>query len=986
MVFAISSLGLLAVTLWMVVADYAQPWKRFQADFRGKEQAKLAAEAKTEYDRLNQVELKQLRADIAAGEKDLAGHKAEIEKLEDRIKELSAKIYTADSTWRATKARVDASRFLYDEAIQQNRGDVQERGKKADEERQNLANAKAEVEKYTLERTEVQAELARRREAVTAAETKLTALQSGYDGVEKRAVALKKDLDYFLLNAPLMDFVKPSLAVQQVILPGLTHNINFTNIDRVDRCVTCHVASNRPGFDGAEWKEPFRTHPNLDKFVGDGSPHPYTQYGCTVCHGGLDRATDFSRAGHSPVDAKQAEEWKKKYGWKQQAFLEYPIMPAGMSEAGCATCHAAGVWTPAAETQDTGRELISHMGCYGCHPIGYPAYTNLRKAGPALVSLAGKTNPGWTYKWIEAPRDFHPTTFMPHFFNQENTQTPINKVRQATEIRAIVDYLWAKSDRPQYPPAPAGDAASGKKLFDTVGCAGCHILDGKAKRDDFFPKINRLHGPNLVRTGSKVNSGWLYAWVKNPKQYFPDTNMPNLRLTNQEAADVVAYLTSSRDSKFENLTLPPIDPKVRDELAMTYLLNVNTTAASRAKLAAMSETDRSVYLGEQTITKYGCYGCHDIKGFEDAKPIGTELTQEGSKPLHQFDFGHVHDVPHTRQAWVTAKLKTPRVWDKGKESVKDYNELLKMPNFGMTEREARAVASNVLGFTKETAAAAKKAGAADGSRMASMAEGRKLITRFNCQGCHLIEGQGHAIAQVISDPAMLPPNLASEGARVQADWLFGYLHDPSSERMRPWLTARMPTFDFTDEQANSIVGYFDARERQKPFASQPMAAHARDLAVGQVVFTMFQCAKCHPSGPVVAGGTTAAGDLAPSLLLAGERLRHDWIASWVKDPQGWIPGTRMPSFFPETKPGEFMSPVGMAMDSPAYAAQRQQLRPYFASDEEMKAYLSDVDKVTGALRDHIWKLSGGAIRSSTPAADTMPAASSSVTAGAAGGR
>ncbi len=47
-----------------------------------------------------------------------------------------------------------------------------------------------------------------------------------------------------------------------------------------------------------------------------------------------------------------------------------------------------------------------------------------------------------------------------------------------------------------------------------------------------------------------------------------------------------------------------------------------------------------------------------------------------------------------------------------------------MPNFGMSEREAQAVTANVVGFTKETAAAAKKAGAADGGRMASMAEGR----------------------------------------------------------------------------------------------------------------------------------------------------------------------------------------------------------------------------------------------------------------------
>jgi cytochrome c2 len=329
----------------------------------------------------------------------------------------------------------------------------------------------------------------------------------------------------------------------------------------------------------------------------------------------------------------------------------------------------------------------------------------------------------------------------------------------------------------------------------------------------------------------------------------------------------------------------------------------------------------------------------------------------------------------------------PRIWDEGKEKVKDYNELLKMPNFGASEREARAITANVVGFTKETAAAVRKAGNSDGSRMAAMAEGRKLITRFNCQGCHLIEGQGHAIQQVIQDPAMLPPNLAAEGARVQADWLFGYLHDPSQVRMRPWLTARMPTFGFTDDQANTIVGYFAAREKQKPFISQTASAQARDLAVGQVVFNMFQCGKCHPSGPVAAGGSTTAGDLAPSLLLASHRLRHDWVPSWVKDPQHWIPGTRMPSFFPETKPGEYMSPVGMAMDSPAYAAQKQQLMQYFSSEAEMKAYLSDADKVTAALRDHIWKISGG-LNAAPPAEPPTAAAPApaSVSAGAAGGR
>lgn len=993
--FAVSSLGLLAVTLWMAFADYAQPWKRLQAEFRSLERQKLIREAEAERQKLNDNEIAQLRKEIEAEEAKLASSRSEIEKLEEQIQELNAEIYSADSAWRAAKAKVDAFRFEYDTALQHGGEDgATEKKKGLDEWRTNLANEKKRLEEATAKRDAAQAQLAERRASVTAAEEKLAALNEGVANLETRIANLNKDVDYFVLNAPLMDFIQPSLKVEQVILPGLYHNINFTNIDRVDRCMTCHVAANRPGFEddpatpAAEWKEPFRTHPRLDLFVGDGSPHPYTRFGCTVCHGGLDRATNFARAGHSPQNEEQRKEWEEKWGWKPQPYLETPILPAGLSEAGCVTCHAGGVWTPQAETQDVGRELIVHMGCNACHPINYPAYTGLRKPGPALDRIAAKTNPGWAYKWIEAPRDFHPTTFMPHFFFEKNTQTAANKKRQEVEIASIVSYLWAKSDKPVYDDAavPLGDAARGKQVFESVGCAGCHILDGKAKRDDFFPTVNRLHGPNLVRTGSKVSRGWLYAWVKNPKQYFPETSMPNLRLTDQEAADVVAYLTSSRDGRFENVRMPAVDAKLRDELVLSYLQNTNTTERSRARLASMSDPEKNVYLGEQTIAKYGCYSCHDIQGFENMKPIGTELTQEASKNLHQFDFGHVHDIAHTRQDWIYTKIRDPRVFDKDKEAVKDYNELLKMPNFGMSEREAKAVLANVMGFTKESAIATRRAGTDPSTK--ALAEGRKLITRFNCQGCHLIEGQGHAIKSLISDPAMLPPNLAAEGARVQADWLWSYLHDPSRVTMRPWLTVRMPTFGFTDEQANTVLSYFNAREKTHPFLTQPGAADARSLAVGSVVFNMFQCAKCHPAGAAAAQATGVSADLAPSLLLASGRLRHSWVPDWIKDPQKWVPGTRMPSNFPETKPGEFMSPVAQAINSPTFAAQKQQMMRYFSSEAELNAYLADVDKVTAALRDHIWSLSGG--RQPLVAAPVTASAGSGsdtgVAAGAAGGR
>ncbi|HXO21284.1 MAG TPA: cbb3-type cytochrome c oxidase subunit II, partial [Thermoanaerobaculia bacterium] len=510
MVFAWSSLGLLAVTLWMVFADYAQPWKRFQSEFRSLENAKLQKDAEEERKKINEQEVGQLQKDIQTAQAELDQHNAGARELEKKIDQRKADVYKADSAWKKTKSLLDARRFEYDMVIQaRDQGAMGEKGKEVARLRQELADRKKEREDFETQRDAAIAQLAEKRKTITDAEKKIADLESGLTGVEKRAAVLGKGVDYLVLNAPLLDFILPSLHVQQVILPGLYHNIYFTNIERVDRCMTCHVAANRPGFDGPEWKEPFRTHPNLAAFVGDGSPHPYTRYGCTTCHGGLDRATDFSRAGHSPVDAKQREDWERRYGWVEQPYLENPILPQGMSEAGCVTCHAADTWTPAAQTQEVGRDLITHMGCANCHVVDYPAFTDLRKPGPDLTRIAGKTNPGWAYKWIEAPRSFHPTTFMPHFFYQENVKGARNLERQKVEITAIVSYLWAKSDAPQYPPAPAGDAAEGKKLFDGVGCAGCHIVDANAKRDDFFPQINRLHGPNLIRTGSKVSAGWL---------------------------------------------------------------------------------------------------------------------------------------------------------------------------------------------------------------------------------------------------------------------------------------------------------------------------------------------------------------------------------------------------------------------------------------------------------------------------------------------
>ncbi len=227
-VFAWSAAALFVITVLMVFFDYRQPWKRFQSEFRDLERQKLAKEAEAERQRINQQEITQLRADIAAEGQALAQHGQEIGKLEKDLEGFAAKVYAADAAYRQTKSLLDTARFHYEDAVQG--GDTARiAGAKQDVEELSakLREQKKALEEFSGQRDGVTAELDGRRAKRKQSEDRLAALEKGVDTAEKRIATLSKNIDYFLLNAPLMDFLAPSLKVEQVMLPGLFHDINF---------------------------------------------------------------------------------------------------------------------------------------------------------------------------------------------------------------------------------------------------------------------------------------------------------------------------------------------------------------------------------------------------------------------------------------------------------------------------------------------------------------------------------------------------------------------------------------------------------------------------------------------------------------------------------------------------------------------------------------------------------------------------------------
>jgi mono/diheme cytochrome c family protein len=895
--FAISSLLLFLITIGMVLADYSREWKRYQRDFtrlqisRAQQDMQQAVSTvdRAKYDQLNQ-QLQQARAGQQQNE-------AAIEKAQKQVSDLNAKRYADNQNYQFTKATYDSEKYEYEESAAYKRSNAQRLAERLGETEKRMNDYKAMLDKTDLDLRAANGELnkyvGKRDQIQKDIETMLT----DYTRLQTRINTLNPGLIVTAFrNAPVFDFMNPSERINQVILTNLYNDQPFKAIPRVDRCTTCHLGIDQKAYQDAP--QPFRTHPNLDQYVSSGSPHPMETFGCTTCHNGLDRATSFQNAGHMPRSEDQRKQWQAKYSWHEQEFLETPMFPMNNIEAGCYKCHNASPEVPKANVLNGGRDLIRIYGCFGCHKI--PGYEGIRKVGPDLSTVSGKLTKEWVRKWLENPKAFKSQARMPQFWWNDNNgggAPPYDAAhwdkRNYAEINAITEYLWSKS-KPRALPVAArtgGNPAEGKKIVESVGCFGCHAI-GQIQDVATQSQIRRRHGFNLENQGSKVPVAWIYNWVKDPAQVWPDTKMPSLRLSDQEAADVAAYLSSLRNTDWEKKPLPAIDDAALDEVTLELLRTNSTDIEAREKIKGMDANQKNLYTGERLIARYGCFGCHNIPGFENAQPIGTELTEAGSKLISQLDFGFL-PIEHSRRGWYEQKLHNPRIFDVGR--VKRPEELLRMPNFKFTDNDVNAITGVLTSLVRDPVPLEMRDKTTD-----AVAQGRMLIAEKNCKGCHIIEDAGGDIRPTFNgQQALYPPNLATEGAKTQPLWLHAFLKDPGMVRLRPWLTARMPTFHFTEQQAATIERYFSAVDKvDYPFISTDVATDDDKLRVGADLFMKLQCSSCHPTSNVLPAGK-APEDLAPNLLLASQRLRPEWILRWLTDPQKIVSGTRMPTFFPE---------------------------------------------------------------------------------------
>ncbi|HWE39167.1 MAG TPA: c-type cytochrome [Isosphaeraceae bacterium] len=867
--FAISSIAMTLVTIWMVMADHLRPWKQVQREFQKVELAKIEA-TKEQRDRelkaRHERELEEVRRKIAEAKETERKNARLIAEREGERRRIKGRHELLDTEKRFMKAEIDSQRSFYDGFI-----DRDLKGEALALLNKTIRPLEAKFATLTAEFEKVDQELKQK-------DAEIAELRGNIDKWDKQEEDLTRDLarvkrqleqrqaQYgrggpvsaffaFLRDLPGIDMAAPPTKIDQISLPKLTINYNFKDVPRYDRCKTCHAGIDKLGFDTDADGKPmkathpaFATHPHFTDgatttdpkgnevaaglYLDANGPHPINRFGCTICHGGQGSGTDFTFASHEPNDLRQKAEWEEKQAWHAIHFWDEPMLPKRFMESSCLKCHHEVTDVPQATKLQAGYRRIVKYGCTGCHTIGGPGasgpdLTDNRQVGPNLKPVGYKVSKEWLVRWIKNPHAFRPDSRMPRFYGLTNNDKPQDLPKSHAEIQAIAHYLVTASEKPRdfEDRKEKGDPKRGQTLFLQKGCLACHShrpyepseIKGepnpKYKPDPAttydpaqFPgqvreyaKAN--HGPNLSNIAAKFQSKeqgtrWLTNWIKAPENYHPESLMPNLQLSWQDAADLASWIISVPAEWPGQSEVPDINGQgeeskqareALDELVRHFISKSNTykpalsDTPSRTVLlselegfvARLSTDEKLMYLGERTISRMGCFGCHNIKGFEDAKPIGTPLNGWGFKSPAKLDFAHILEyleepkpddqgnrdgtppyyqeklAEHQRPGFLFEKLHRPRSYDfqKTKEDLKAWDDRLRMPRFAWADdpEAIEEVMTFVLGLTGEVIPSDYLPRSTYSPAQFAKARGERLIERYNCKGCHVFEMPSYTI-------------------------------------------------------------------------------------------------------------------------------------------------------------------------------------------------------------------------------------------------
>lgn len=530
---------------------------------------------------------------------------------------------------------------------------------------------------------------------------------------------------------------------------------------------------------------------------------------------------------------------------------------------------------------DRGKELFTKRGCLACHSHSGEEFVGINpEFGPELSKVHEKIKPGpegfhWLYTWIKEPTRHHSRTRMPNLYLEPYQDGDVT-VDPAADIAA---FLLAGGPT-EFPGLASAPVSLGVELDDDFTAEEAKAI-GLGSRD--FSGVRVLSViPGSPASAAETRKG--DSWSPSPlaaddvitKAYGQAVTSPErfrelqaagksgdlvelvvlrkgtertVRLTlTTPLEDLVRYylsksLSAERTRKVMSERRYPVSAEMYADGAGPSAFvkgdEIELAPASFDEQVSEEEWQRRMmlYVGRRTISRYGCYGCHDIPGFETARPIGTALQDWGRKDTSKLAYEHIHEylhhhgepdgsstaerleravklakagtsvdettlteaalyqsvISHGRSGFLWQKLREPRSYDYMKTETKGWDDRLRMPKFPFTAEEIEAVATFVLGLVADPPAPEYQY-RPDG-RDGDVIAGERVLAKYNCAGCHQLELPTVTFS---ADPNDLPTYQVPEND--QAAW----------ERLLKLKPVRNAVTGFKDAQGNPlfrIMGY-----------------------------------------------------------------------------------------------------------------------------------------------------------------------------------
>ncbi|MDP7033646.1 MAG: c-type cytochrome, partial [Planctomycetota bacterium] len=207
--------------------------------------------------------------------------------------------------------------------------------------------------------------------------------------------------------------------------------------------------------------------------------------------------------------------------------------------------------TSSEEALVRGWSVLQRHNCLGCHQIAGQGGTY----GPDLTWAGLRYRPLWLENFLRTPHVIRRTDPS----NDEDVvpvmpRMSLNEKERSDLLRFFDEMGRDKSARSaieEVPEIKSRLVNRGRELVQANRCSTCHWIGGKEPTPDKggaegmiqqLSAIRKKAPPLGPQTINRLDPGWMASWIHDPMRWNPDTAMPKVEMTLQDAVAIRDYL------------------------------------------------------------------------------------------------------------------------------------------------------------------------------------------------------------------------------------------------------------------------------------------------------------------------------------------------------------------------------------------------------------------------------------------------------------